>query len=177
MSNPMNNPDAESAMREEIVDIIARLMPRAGQAELMSPDAVWREVSGAREEEDMELLRAYDACYSREHNFIDIDRALNLLRTTKRIGEPTITLTPAHLASFKKVRLALDEYTTERKPWDSPLRHVSREQLKLHALRHPEHGAAICAIVLEREITKYPEVLALLNDMDKGSAALSEGVL
>lgn len=168
---------AEKEMRDEIVDIIARLMPRAGRIEAMTPDAVWREVNGAREEEDMALLRAYDACYSAEHNFSDIDYAMELLRRTKRIGEEDIILTPDHIASFKKVRLALDEYATERKPWDSPLRHVNRELLKLHALRHPEHGDAICTIVLEREITKYPEVLELLQSMDKGAAALSEGVL
>jgi hypothetical protein len=156
----------------EAEEIGTRVMKRT-EATFDDLDYVGVFVVRAIKNNDLELLRAYDDCYSGKHRLADIDHAVELLR----YHQVDIRLTKAHLDAYDLMSAMLLGYATMIQKKGSYLKSDHQSGLKFLALTQPEHVDTFMTLISERDLTDPEGLAALAEDMRSGSSHLNDGKL
>lgn len=159
----------------EEMDVICHRLSASGHANtLEDAAAVWEIIMEARKAGQIELLRAYNVCYSKEHHPRLIRDAFSLL--LQQYGSTnTPKVTSDGLVAYRMVWNALYSHRDYTSAFLLPPEHI--DVLNTLALVTPRYGMAIEAIISERGITDPDEVRELLKFMDETPGPLEIGIL
>jgi hypothetical protein len=160
----------------EAMDIIcSRLSARKIEETLESGATAWNTILEAKKNLDLEMLRTFDACYSKRNRIWFIKEAVLLLR--RNIPDKAKhKVTPEAMESFREVIKAISLHDLHLEAADR-ISSAQAEELKSFALTNPEYGEGISRLITERGMKDVPGITAIIDLSLEGAPAVTDGLL
>lgn len=163
------------ALMEEMDIICDRLSRRGAETTLESAADAWGPISAARRSNDIELLRAFDACYSKEFKPKYIAIAVKVLRG-QMLAHEVANMTTDSMNAFRQVGKAIMRYN-DRAATPHPVTIELEHKLRALALTNSSNINAISSIISERGITDPDQIMGLVAYMGDSIPLLEDGVI